>query len=145
MLSDQMRQTPFAVFQTIAVTVGIVCVCWYVSQHPWTMLQTIGLALAAPGLVLLATARIQLGRSFAIKAKAHELVTHGLYSKIRNPIYVFSALFLAGMLLLVGRPRWLLILLIVVPMQIARARKEANILEAKFGDAYREYRRKTWF
>lgn len=85
------------------------------------------------------------GPIFAIKAKAHELVTHGLYSKIRNPIYVFSALFLAGMLLLVGRPRWLLILLIVVPMQIARARKEANILEAKFGDAYREYRRKTWF
>jgi protein-S-isoprenylcysteine O-methyltransferase Ste14 len=30
-------------------------------------------------------------------------------------------------------------------MQIWRARREAQVLEAAFGDAYREYRRKTWF
>jgi protein-S-isoprenylcysteine O-methyltransferase Ste14 len=35
-------------------------------------------------------------------------------------------------------------LLIVIPIQIIRARREARILEAAFGDAYREYRRHTW-
>jgi protein-S-isoprenylcysteine O-methyltransferase Ste14 len=33
----------------------------------------------------------------------------------------------------------------VFVMQIVRARREASVLETAFGDAYREYRRKTWF
>jgi protein-S-isoprenylcysteine O-methyltransferase Ste14 len=39
----------------------------------------------------------------------------------------------------------LAVLLVLVPMQIIRARREAAVLEAKFGDAYREYRQRTWF
>jgi protein-S-isoprenylcysteine O-methyltransferase Ste14 len=30
-------------------------------------------------------------------------------------------------------------------VQTLRARREAQVLEAAFGDAYRDYRRKTWF
>lgn len=30
-------------------------------------------------------------------------------------------------------------------MQLLRARKEEQALQAKFGDAYLEYKRKTWF
>jgi protein-S-isoprenylcysteine O-methyltransferase Ste14 len=30
-------------------------------------------------------------------------------------------------------------------MQVWRARNEARVLEAKFGDTYRQYRAKTWF
>jgi protein-S-isoprenylcysteine O-methyltransferase Ste14 len=36
-------------------------------------------------------------------------------------------------------------LVIGIPLQIVRARREAHVLEAKFGEAYREYRRQTWF
>jgi protein-S-isoprenylcysteine O-methyltransferase Ste14 len=32
-----------------------------------------------------------------------------------------------------------------VVVQITRARHEAAALEARFGDAYRAYRAKTWF
>jgi protein-S-isoprenylcysteine O-methyltransferase Ste14 len=39
----------------------------------------------------------------------------------------------------------LLFLLVVAPLQAMRARKEARVLEEKFGDAYREYRARTWF
>jgi protein-S-isoprenylcysteine O-methyltransferase Ste14 len=49
------------------------------------------------------------------------------------------------MILMVGRPRLLVILVVLIPMQIIRARREAAVLEAKFGDAYREYRQRTWF
>jgi protein-S-isoprenylcysteine O-methyltransferase Ste14 len=30
-------------------------------------------------------------------------------------------------------------------MQILRARREAKVLEEKFGDEYREYKKRTWF
>lgn len=91
------------------------------------------------------TARIQLGRSFSIAPKATALVTRGLYSKIRNPIYVFSASWIAGLALALGHPGALLLVIPLIPMQTDRARREARVLEENFGEAYREYRRKTWF
>jgi protein-S-isoprenylcysteine O-methyltransferase Ste14 len=72
-------------------------------------------------------------------------VTHGVYSKIRNPIYVFGTLVIAGFVLVVHRPILWLLLLAIIVMQTIRARREAQVLEAAFGDAYREYRRQTWF
>jgi len=46
---------------------------------------------------------------------------------------------------MVGRRDLLIVPLALVPVQIVRARREAVVLEAKFGDAYREYRKRTWF
>jgi protein-S-isoprenylcysteine O-methyltransferase Ste14 len=54
-------------------------------------------------------------------------------------------IFLVGLALIVGRPELLTVLLVLIPVQIIRARREAAVLEAKFGDAYREYRKRTWF
>lgn len=119
--------------------------CWFFRDQPWTPTRVIGLVIMAPSFLLWLVARLQLGGSFAITAKAKTLVTHGLYSRIRSPIYVFGTLFAAGFLLLIDKPAWLAVLLLVVPMQIIRARKEAKVLEEKFGEAYREYRRGTWF
>jgi protein-S-isoprenylcysteine O-methyltransferase Ste14 len=80
-----------------------------------------------------------------VEAKASNLVTTGLYSRIRNPIYVFAGLTILGVIIFVGRPWWLLIFAVLVPLQIYRSRNEARVLEEKFGDTYREYRQKTWF
>lgn len=91
------------------------------------------------------TARIQLGRSFSVAPKATALVTRGIYSKIRNPIYVFSATWIAGLALALGKPLALLLLIPLIPMQVDRARREARVLEASFGEAYRAYCRKVWF
>jgi protein-S-isoprenylcysteine O-methyltransferase Ste14 len=92
-------------------------------------------------------ARYTLGRSFSIRAKATELVTTGIYSRIRNPIYVSGMIFLVGLVVIARRPAsWLVpVVILVISMQIIRARREARVLEAKFGDAYRQYRRHTWF
>jgi protein-S-isoprenylcysteine O-methyltransferase Ste14 len=73
------------------------------------------------------------------------LVTEGLYGRIRNPIYVFGGLMIAGVFIFAHRPWWLLIFAVVIPIQLLRVRKEEQVLEAKFGDGYREYKRKTWF
>ena len=112
---------------------------------PWNWAHWLGLAIAAPAMILLFAARYQLGRSFSVTPQARRLVSHGIYSKIRNPMYVFSALLIFGFLLALQKPALFLLLAIVIPMQIIRARKEAQILEDKFGETYLQYKQSTWF
>lgn len=118
---------------------------WQVRNDPWTPMRIAGVCLILFGFFFWTLARIQLGAAFSVAAKASILVTHGLYSRIRNPIYVFGSVMVAGFCLFYEKPKYLLVFLILIPMQILRARKEAKVLEAKFGEAYREYRSRTWF
>jgi len=130
---------------TLVVGAALGVVVW---EHPpvaWGAMQVVGICLLGIGFVLWTTARFQLGRSLTVSAQAKQLVTRGLYSKIRNPIYVFGSCVIAGLILVLGRPVWLLAFLIVIPLQIWRARKESAVLEASFGEEYRRYRAGTWF
>jgi protein-S-isoprenylcysteine O-methyltransferase Ste14 len=115
------------------------------ANQPWPPLRIAGAAIALASLCLILVARFQLGRAFSIRAKATRLVTTGLYARLRNPIYVFGCFFFLGLAMFI--PFWplLLALILVIPMQIARARREAAVLEASFGEEYRRYRRQTWF
>jgi len=112
---------------------------------PWTAQRFVGSALLLIGMLLVCIARLQLGRSFSVTPQARELVTHGLYSKVRNPIYVFGTIAIAGLCLILQKPAMWLFLLAIVVIQTVRARKEARVLESKFGDDYRSYRSRTWF
>jgi protein-S-isoprenylcysteine O-methyltransferase Ste14 len=112
---------------------------------PWNAKRYIGTGLAVVGVSFIAVARYQLGRPFSVKAEAHQLVTTGLYSKIRNPIYVFGIVMLIGLVLVLQNPAGWLVVLAALIGQTLRARREASVLEAAFGEAYRDYRRKTWF
>ena len=130
-------------FQMVAA-IGLLAVL-VLSPGPWNRQRVIGSALAVIGIAGVFTARYQLGRSFSIMPQARKLVTHGLYSRIRNPIYIFGSIAFAGVVL-VWRLRWgWILLLALIAMQTWRARKEARVLEAKFGDDYRRYRGQTWF
>jgi protein-S-isoprenylcysteine O-methyltransferase Ste14 len=112
---------------------------------PWNWAHWLGLAIAVPALVLLFVARFQLGGSFSVTPQARHLVTHGLYSKIRNPIYFFGEIMIAGFFIAIHRPVLIFFLVILTPIQIIRARKESKVLEEKFGDEYRQYQQSTWF
>lgn len=105
----------------------------------------IGLALAIVGQAGVFAARYTLGRAFSIRAKATELVTTGIYSRIRNPIYVSGEIFILGVAVMLGKVWLLAVLILLIPIQVLRARKEARVLEEKFGEEYRAYRRQTWF
>ena len=120
---------------------------WFLATWtgPWNAQRFVGTALAVIGISLVALARYQLGRAFSVVAEARHLVTTGLYSKIRNPIYVFGMLMLMGLVLVLQRPEGWLVIVAGMIAQTIRARKEARVLEAAFGDEYRAYRRKTWF
>lgn len=112
---------------------------------PWTIQRIAGLGLAIPSFLLLALARVQLGRAFSVRAKASTLVTTGLYSRIRNPIYLFGSLTAAGLVLWSNMPWLLLLFVILLPLQVYRSRKEKQVLGEKFGSSYLDYRRETWF
>jgi protein-S-isoprenylcysteine O-methyltransferase Ste14 len=112
---------------------------------PHGLARWVGLLLALICLAGVILSRYTLGRSFSIAPKATALVTCGIYSRIRNPIYVSGMIFVAGVVLMVQRAELLAVLLVLIPVQIIRAGREAAVLEAKFGDAYREYRKRTWF
>jgi len=131
---------------TLAIVVAILI--WYAAHAThlqWTPWHIAGAAIAAPAFLLFVLARLQLGSAFSLEAKASKLVTTGLYARIRNPIYVFGALMIVGVIVFVDRPLWLLLFAVLIPLQVWRSGQEAKALEEKFGAEYREYKRKTWF
>ncbi len=130
---------------TLVVGAGLFFLLRQFPLTGWGTMQIVGACLLGVGFIMWTGARFQLGSSFAVTAQARHLVTHGLYSKIRNPIYVFGSCVIAGVILVAGRPIFLLIFAAVIPLQIWRGRKEASVLEEKFGEEYRQYRAGTWF
>jgi protein-S-isoprenylcysteine O-methyltransferase Ste14 len=131
---------------TLAVVIiGLALLGRQAAHLPWTAWRITGIAIAAPAFLLFVAARIELGRAFSVQAKATTLVTTGVYSRIRNPIYVFGALFILGIIIWTGRPWLLLIFGVLIPLQVVRSRKEERVLTEKFGAAYLDYKQKTWF
>jgi protein-S-isoprenylcysteine O-methyltransferase Ste14 len=111
----------------------------------WSVTRILGAAAAGTGYMLLCLARIQLGASFSVRPQAKGLITHGLYARVRNPMYVFLDLMLAGLILIFEVPWLFVILAMLVVFQIIQARREAEVLRQRFGKAYLAYRRQTWF
>ena len=131
----------------VVVTISVLLFLFVpgLKEQPWTALRITGAVLAIAGFGMLVTARKQLGKSFAVTPQAKELVTLGLYSRIRNPIYTFGTVAIAGMLLILQIPKLWILLVVLVAIQIFRAGREARVLEARFGEEYRAYRKQTWF
>ncbi len=139
------RGRMFRVWLPLALGLYAVYFVFVHGPGPHDEVRWAGLTLCLIGLSGVVLARYTLGRSFSITVKATELVTTGIYSRIRNPIYVSGVIFILGLIVTVRRPVLGLVLVFIIPMQIIRARREARVLEGKFGDAYRQYRDRTWF
>ena len=73
----------------------------------------------------------------------HELVTHGPYRWIRNPLYTAAGLLFTGLGLVAAS--WFLIGAAAVAVALVRLRlpKEEAHLEARFGQEYRDYVSRT--
>jgi protein-S-isoprenylcysteine O-methyltransferase Ste14 len=112
---------------------------------PHGPMRWVGLALAVIGFAGVIVSRYTLGRSFSVRAKATALVTTGIYARIRNPIYISGEVTLIGIAVMMWRWEFFVFLAVIIPLQFWRAHNEARVLEEKFGDEYREYRRRTWF
>ena len=139
----KLRKSDLEIFAT---SCAILLIFYFGSKSPWTPKHIAGAVLLVIGFIGWLTARLQIREFFAVTAQAQGLVTTSIYSRIRNPVYFFGIVLFAGMALFLTLAWWVpLVILAIISMQVLRARNEARVLEAKFGEAYREYRRKTWF
>ena len=69
------------------------------------------------------------------------LVTDGIFGWLRNPMYVGLTLLLTGLAILMASDWMLVMTIIFVPLiHFGVVRREERYLEAKFGDAYRQYK-----
>jgi protein-S-isoprenylcysteine O-methyltransferase Ste14 len=106
----------------------------------WTVgggLILIGAAILAAGVRNFSRAATPVPSNQPVRA----LVTTGIHSWSRNPIYVGMCLLYAGIGIAARRP-WVLILALplVVILRYGVVAREETYLERRFGDAYREYK-----
>ena len=133
-----------AKFVLLAPILPIAAIMAFFWHGPWTPLRMVGLVIAVTSFAILTWARVDLGNSFSIAPQAKQLVTSGVYSKVRHPVYTFGILLFLGLAMYVSRPWFLMGALVLVPVQVARARAEEKVLIEKFGDEYIAYKKSTW-
>ena len=110
-------------------------------ERPW-LLRIAGAAIYAVGLLTAVAARFQLGENWANIETGQVLtrqsvVTRGIYSYVRHPIYVGDLLLLLG--LEIALNSWLVLgILILAPIVILKAMEEERMLTEKLPgyDAY---------
>lgn len=129
----------------VLVMVALVYAIWQFRHGPWIPSRIAGAVIVLIALALISMARFQLGHSFSVTAQARQLVTTGIYSRIRNPIYVFAEFLFVGAALFLWSWWPLVLMLVLIPVQVMRARSEAAVLQAAFGEEYVRYRQGTWF
>jgi protein-S-isoprenylcysteine O-methyltransferase Ste14 len=105
------------------------------------------LALGAIAIWLMWTAIAHLGRQFRIQAGLyddHQLVRTGPYAVVRHPIYasLLALTLVSGILL--ARWQWALIgFALSIAGNEIRVRTEDRLLEGRFGEPFRDYRRRV--
>jgi protein-S-isoprenylcysteine O-methyltransferase Ste14 len=72
------------------------------------------------------------------------LVTTGIFSKSRNPMYLGFVLILLGIAILLGKIMpFLVIPIFILVIHIVFIKREEEMLEEKFKDEWNEYKKKT--
>jgi len=79
------------------------------------------------------------------QADVDELITTGIYKYVRHPMYLGWSLLVIGIPLLLDKSLTLYTAPIWVLLLFVWAQDEERELEKKYGDEYREYKRKTFF
>jgi len=111
-----------------------------------TACMVAGALICAFGATFQIIGRVQLGRSWSNQIKIyehHRLVTTGIYSVIRHPLYAtFIIMFLGNALMYSNWLAGVLTAVVFVPMMEFRARQEEKILTETF-DGYADYMKTT--
>ncbi|HUW12820.1 MAG TPA: protein-S-isoprenylcysteine O-methyltransferase [Anaerolineae bacterium] len=110
-------------------------------------LGVVGALVFAAGVWLLWRSHAELGRNFSPTLQIvedHALVTDGVFSRIRHPMYSAHLLWaIAQMLLLQNWIAGPAFLVVQVPFYLRRIPAEEQMMLEQFGDEYREYMGRT--
>ena len=106
-----------------------------------------GFLLILAGLVLTVTAQLSMGDSWRIgvdDSQRTELVTAGVFSRVRNPIFTGMLLAVLGFLLLIPNPVSLAaVVILTASLEIQVRRVEEPYLARTHGEVYEQYRART--
>ena len=135
---------------------GLLSVSAYVINPEWmawaalpmpTWLRLIGIGLAVLGFALLQWSQITLGKNWSDRPRIteeQELVTDGPYRWIRHPIYTAFLMIMTATLFISANWFIGLVWIGLTTLDIrARIGWEEEMLEARFGEPYREYQKET--
>ena len=105
-----------------------------------------GLFIGAVGVLLWAASIWPLGSSLAVLPGPAHLVTKGVYRVFRHPVYIGIVLTLSGLFVACGSvPCLVYVGVVVIPLNIIRARAEEKALLEQLGPPYQQYRDSTLF
>ena len=110
----------------------------------WPIRVPAGVVLLAAGAILMVVAERTFGRigtNVPPWEPTLKLATTGIYTRLRNPMYVGGLLMLAGFGIAFGSD-WTLVMLIPTALLLhyGVVLREERYLEGKFGDDYRRYK-----
>ena len=146
---DAFFQPILTIVQSISIALSMIRFYYTdtsVVAMKWTIWRMLLLIVCVLSFACWFLARRQLGLHLTLFARADGmLVKTGLYRYFRHPIYYFGTLSMISYLLLINKPKLLLVLIIIVPMQFVRAINERKVLRKKFEDEYDDYIAKVWF
>ncbi|MDH3596344.1 MAG: isoprenylcysteine carboxylmethyltransferase family protein [Rhodospirillales bacterium] len=126
----------------IAGTFMVMLVVLIPAPEPVLAQSIAGLVLICTGSILSVVSVSFLGRSFSIMAEARELVTTGVYSLVRHPLYVAEEIAVLGAIVINFSPLAVLLLAVHIACQIQRARNEEGVLSEAFPE-YEAYKLRT--
>ena len=105
-----------------------------------------GLSIGLMGIMIWIMSMCHLGSSFAVLPGTKELITRGIYKYFLHPMYLGISLTLLGLTLACGSSFGIIYLaMVVLPVNLVRARLEEKALTDQFGKIYLIYKKNTWF
>jgi protein-S-isoprenylcysteine O-methyltransferase Ste14 len=106
----------------------------------------VGVVMVAVGLVVAVLARRTLASNWSkdIDLKmSHELITTGIYSSVRHPIYTGILLMALGTLLFKGTIGLLIFFLIILTFMMFKIKEEEELLMKHFPEEYPAYKKRV--
>ena len=136
------------IFALVFVAMCVMLASWPVMcpLDPWRIacpgtVEWIGLAVVTAALALMIGGLAQLRGLENID----HLVTTGLFSRLRHPMYAGFVLWIVGWVVCYGAVASLAVGLVCIGNILYWRRLEEGALESRYGEAYRVYRQGTWF
>lgn len=107
--------------------------------------QMVGVGICLIGTMLTSISQMQMGKEWRIGVDNNEqtnLVTQGIYSCIRNPIYTGVMIFCLGQLILI--PHWIMLTIVAcgyIAIELHVRKIEEPYLESLHGEKFLEYKK----
>lgn len=131
----------FIIFTQMGIIFNVLFVFYF--ENYQLIMVLIGFVVMLMGMGFNLLVRRELGKNWIPLAKTteeQELVTSGIYSKIRHPFYTSILILFLGVAVMAWNLYALLFYVLFVTAVLIRIKKEEKELITKFGDEYRSYR-----